>query len=313
MLSENEQTSDLKQLFRFVSANLKSLGLYTIAGGLLAICLTLFIEKEFKSYGVVYPPSSTSIENSIDFPNFGYDVEADRLIQLLESREIRDSVAKQFHLATYFKLDTTTVDWKDRLIKLYYKNIKLERTTSMAVVISARTNNPEMSANIVNYIIRVADNYREHLYKRNLSAAYHQAEIEYNTQKSIVDTAQNYLLNHLKENNLSSLLLLYSDAQLNLTLEKLNVQTLQPSAAAIGAEILHYKSLYEVLKEAKSRYIKLRKTMLNPIPKIFVVSYAEPQYRKISPSFTINALLGAALGLILSMVLILLKRSAENH
>ncbi len=274
----------------------------------LAAGLTFFIEKEYKSYGVVYPPSSTSIENSIDYPNFGYDVEADRLMQILESRSIRDSVVTKFNLAKVFKVDTTAIDWKDKLQRLYYKNIKLERTISMAVIVTARTNNAELSANIVNYIISSADAFRERLYKRNLVPAFKQAQNEYNFQMARVDSAEKILLQHLKENNLSSLVLLYSDAQLNLTIDKLQADN--GNSGALGAEILNYKSLYEVAKDARMRLLKIKKSIQNPIPGIFIVSYAEPQYKKISPSFTLNILIGGALGLLFALVLLLIKKSA---
>ena len=310
MLTAQDQQNDTQLLLQFIKRNLKTLILYAFIGGLLAISLTLFIDKEYKSYGIVYPPSSTSIENSIDYPNFGYDVEADRLMQILESREIRDSVINKFGLATIFKVDTAAIDWKDRLFKLYYKNIKLERTTSMAVIITARTTNPVLSANIVNYIINCADSFREHLYKRNLLPAFSTATLEYNFQKQRVDSAENILLQHLQDNNLSSLLLLYSDAQLSIDIDKISAK--QSASSAIGAEILAYKSLFEVAKEAKNRYLKIKKTIQNPIPKIFVVSYAEPHFKKISPSFTINGLIGAASGLLICLVVLLARKSAGN-
>lgn len=310
MLTSEEQSYDTTQLITFIKQHLKTLLLYTIGGASLAIVLTLFIEKEYKSYGVVYPPSSTSIENSIDFPNFGYDVEADRLMQVLESKTIRDSVVTKFNLAKVFKIDTSAIDWNDKLQKLYYKNIKFERTISMAVIITARTNNAELSANIVNYIIDCADSFREHLYKRNLIPAFKLAQSEYNFQKQKVDSAETILLTHLKDNNLSSLLLLYSDAQLNITIDKLSADN--GASAGLGAEILNYKSLSEVAKEAKMRYLKIKKSIQNPIPGIFVVSYAEPQYKKISPSFSLNALSGAAIGLVFSLVILLLRKSVAS-
>jgi uncharacterized protein involved in exopolysaccharide biosynthesis len=315
MLSSQEQTTDTAAFWQFVKRHFRLLISFSLLGGLMAIVFTLFIPKEYKSYGIVYPPSSTSIENSIDFPNFGYDVEADRLMQILEGREIRDSVIAKFNLLQYFEIDSSRADWNDELLKLYYKNIKLERTTSMAVLITARSKDPNLSADIVNYIIKSADNFRDKLYKRNLTPAYEEALKEYELQQSKVDTAEHRLSQHLKENHLSSLLLLYSDAQISVDIDRISASSAgkESSAYSIGAEIINYKSMFEVMKDAKARLIKIRKTILNPIPKIFVISYAEPHYKKISPSFTVNALIGALLALSITVIVLLTKQSREQN
>lgn len=66
------------------------------------------------------------------------------------------------------------------------------------------------------------------------------------------------------------------------------------------------------MREAKSRYIKIKKTLDNPIPKIFVISAAEPHYRKISPSYLFNMAVGAGLGIVIIFSLILWRQSRET-
>jgi len=311
MLDAEEQKNDVIKFMSFLKRNGPQLVLYAVAGAFIAAVVTFFIPKEYKSYGIVYPPSSTSIENSIDYPNFGYDVEADRLMQILESRDIRDSVIRRFHLREHFLIDTNRVDWNDELLKRYYKNIRLERTTSMAVLITARTKNAKLSADIVNYIISSADFFRERVYKRNIIPAYEEALKEYTLQQARLDTAEKKLLKNLSENHLSSLLLLYSDAQISVDIDKISARAETKGSAEIGAEIIHYKALSDVMKEAKLRYIKIKKTLNNPIPKIFVISAAEPHYRKISPSYSINMLVGAAFGLFIILCLSLWNKKGE--
>jgi capsular polysaccharide biosynthesis protein len=312
MLSDTEQRSDTKVFWDFLKTNFRTLFLYAIAGAAGAFLITCFIPKEYKSYGIVYPPSSTSIENSIDFPNFGYDVEADRLMQIFESREIRDSVIKKFDLENYFEIKRSRADWHDELVKRYYKNITLERTTSMAVMLTARTKDPELSAAIVNFIINSADRFREKIYKKNIIPAYENAAIEYEIQKKKVDSAEVDLLAKLKESNLSSLLMLMSDAQISIDIDKLNAISTASAHGGIGPEIIAFKSKYEVLKDSKSRMVRIRKSFTNPIPKIYVINYAEPQYKKISPSFTINMAIGAIFSLCMATIILLVRENSAN-
>jgi hypothetical protein len=54
---------------------------------------------------------------------FGYDVEADRILQLLQSQEIQDSINAKFDLVSYYELDTLDERWRDELRKEFFANI----------------------------------------------------------------------------------------------------------------------------------------------------------------------------------------------
>src|ERR1043166_7694963 len=141
MIDHLTQSSDFRRLLKFITVNSR---LFLVSCGVaffLAEIITVFTPREYRSHSVVYAPSSPSVEHSIDFPNFGYDVEADRLIQIFESSEIRDSVVARFGLIAYYKIDTSDADWLDRLTRKYYRDIKFERTNSMAVLMTARAQN----------------------------------------------------------------------------------------------------------------------------------------------------------------------------
>lgn len=311
MLSEQEQKTDVFLFWRFITGNLKTLLGYAFAGGLIAFVATFFIPKEYKSYGTIFPPSSTSIDNSIDFPNFGYDVEADRLIQILGSAEIRDSVIKKFNLADYYEIDKSQADWMDNLMKKYYKNIKFERTPAMSVLISARTKDPQLSSDIVNYIIHTADASREKIYKKNIITAYDNAKQDYELQKRLVDSVKLQLTAKLKENKLSSLLFLMSDAQISFDMDKLN--SINTSAdASVGTDIIEFKGMYELLKEYKNRYIKVKKAYSNAIPKLYVINYGEPNHKKISPSFLVNTAIGLLFALFSATCVLFIRQNVAR-
>jgi len=309
MMSEKEQSVDLSTFINFLAKYYKTLGLYFIIGGTIAFVLTLFVPKQYVSYAVVFPPSSTSFENSVEFPNFGYDIEAERLIQVLQSRELRDSVIRRFDLLRYFEIDKKNPMWLDQLVKRYYKNIYFERTPSMAVLITAQTKDPELSANIVNFIVQSVDGLREKIYKINVISAYENAKTDYERQKSLVDSVVAVLGEKLNRNQMSTLWMLSSDAHVTLDLNKVSSSGNSTEQAKLGAELIELKGMYEVLKEYRLRYVKVKKTYDNPIPKIYVINYAEPNYKKASPSGLTNSLVGAFLLLFVALVVLLLKQT----
>jgi len=155
---------------------------------ILAAVLTLFIPKEYLSYGTIFPTSANSLDITLDNPSFGYDVEADRLIQVLESNEMQEIVIKKYDLISYYELDTNEADWRDDLRKEYFKDITFSRTIAMSVVISARTKSPQLSADIVNTIIDNINPLREKIIKKNFEMAYVTFQKEYFDKKKEIDT-----------------------------------------------------------------------------------------------------------------------------
>jgi capsular polysaccharide biosynthesis protein len=313
MISDTEQTGDTIQLVKFLKKNLKMLFFYAVAGGALAFVLTFFMPKLYKSTGVVYPPSNPSIENSIDNPNFGFDIEADRLIQIFQSNALRDSVTQKFDLLSYYEIKKEDPEYFDKYIKKYKNDITFERSSSMSILISARTKDPELSANIVNYIIGVIDNIRENIYKQNIRMTWEHAEAEYNEQKSKTDSLQKLIMAGLSANNLNSLLLLASNSQISIDLEKLNASEKNKIDPKLGGEIFAFKNANERFKESESRLIKLKKILTTPVPKLFVIDRAKAHYQKVSPSFLTNILIGSFFALFTIVSILLFKSNFEKR
>lgn len=311
MITEPEQQADTVQLWKFIKKNLKFILIFGGIGFTCALVSSLFLDKEYKSTGTVYPPSGPSVEASIDNPNFGYDVEADRLIQIFKSNEIRDSVVKKFDLMNYYKLNENKKEDYDKLIKLFQKNIRFERTPSMSIVITAQTKSPELSADIINYIIACADNMREKIYKQNIKTLYESALEDYTKEKRQVDSLQLILNKTLKENNLNSLVILASNSQISIDLDKLMAKT-NNNAPNIGNDIIAFKNRLGRLYDSEGKLIRLKKILDTPTPKLFVIDYAEPRYKKVFPINSLNALIGLALGVALITIILIVKNFGEQ-
>jgi hypothetical protein len=267
---------------------------------------TYFIPNEFCSVGNVFPPAAPSIEYSIENPNFGYDVEADRLIQILLSNQVRDSVTKKFDLLTYYQISKDDRDWLDRLIRKYKKDITFERTPSMSILIKAQTRDPEMAANVVNYIIHITDVLREKLYKQNISIAYKNALTDFEFQKARSDSALKHLLQTLKENKMSSMVLLASNAQISIDMDKLNSSA--GDNLTVGSEMISFKNMRDRYLESEGRVVRFRKALSLPVPTLYVIDKAEPRFKKVFPSYLLNA----AAGMVLSCVILVIGLLAKS-
>lgn len=152
-----------------------------------SVLVTTFIAPKFFSNGIIYATASNASEDVLTNPQFGFEVHADRLMQILESETVRDSIIKKFNLIDYYELDTARKDWEYVLHKNFAEDVTFFRSKYMSIVISATTREPELSANIVNGIIDMADVMRKHILKTNAYASFKNIESDYLRKSEEVD------------------------------------------------------------------------------------------------------------------------------
>ena len=174
------------------------------------VVVTLIMKPSYKSTGIIFPTPTNSPDKILAEPQFGYEVDADWLMQVLKSEIVRDSLNKEFDLVNYFELDTKKQGWMDDFRKEYEDMIDFERTKYMSIEISATTHEPELSANISNYIIDHIDGIREKMFRANTDQTLRHFERIFFEKNDLVNMLIDSIY-HLRENNTSeSLNLLYA-------------------------------------------------------------------------------------------------------
>ena len=308
MSHETNQINELKQVARFLKKYRLKLAAVTLVCAVLSAVISLFIPKEFESTAIVFPPGNLSLDVNSENPNFGYDIEADRLLQILQSTEIRDSVIKKFNLADYYGIDQSEKEWLSKLNLKYQKDVEFERTTFMSIVITVQTKDPELSAGIANHILMVADKVREKLYKQNVKLAFAKTSDEFRTEKHICDSLYANLQLQFKDMGISGLILLAPNAQLNFNLEQLSKGSKSDTSnLSIGANILAYRYHTDRRNTFEVNYKRIKKMLEYPIAQIHVLDKAEPNYRKAYPLVSINVLVSALLGFLFTSLYYIIK------
>ncbi len=104
----------------------------------------IFITPLFKSFAVMYPSnvSPYSTEN-----------ETEQMIQILQSKDIRDSIIKKFDLAHHYKLDPGYKYFTSAMLWEWGQKVKVNKTPFEAVTIEVFDKDPNMACDIVNAII----------------------------------------------------------------------------------------------------------------------------------------------------------------
>jgi len=105
----------------------------------------LVITPLYKSYTVVYPSniSPYSDEN-----------ETEQMVQILQSRDIRDSVIMKFDLASHWKVDSSYQYFMSTLDWLFMQRVKVSKTPYEAVSIQVWDPDPRMACDVVNGMLQ---------------------------------------------------------------------------------------------------------------------------------------------------------------
>jgi uncharacterized protein involved in exopolysaccharide biosynthesis len=92
----------------------------------------------------------------LDITQFGDDAHIEQMIQILNSREIKDHIIEKFNLIEHYEIDTAKKYWKAKLYKYVKNNVQFSRTDNLAIEITVEDTDPFLAAQIAN---EIADYY----------------------------------------------------------------------------------------------------------------------------------------------------------
>lgn len=146
----------------------KPLLVFPGAAAVLAIVFSSpwFITPKYESSVIVFPSTTNSVSKALlpqtgfaddDILEFGAEEQAEQLLQILNSDEIFDSVARKFDLMKHYDIDPEGPYKRTELRLTYDENISFERTQFMSIQISVLDRSPDTAAMIANDITDLLD------------------------------------------------------------------------------------------------------------------------------------------------------------
>lgn len=187
-----------KNLIAFLYKWRKQLIIIPFAGMLVAVAFSgpTFIEPLFESQVIVFPSTTNSVSKAIlpqqngysdeDILEFGEEQQAEQLLQILNSGEIRDSVIDKFGLMQHYDIDTNAKYSRTKLFKAYAGKIEFRRTQFMSVEINVMDKDPQVAADIANHIAYLVDKVKRRIQRDRAEMGLRIVEGEYrNLQKEI--------------------------------------------------------------------------------------------------------------------------------
>lgn len=307
-LFADEKASTLK-LLKLLFKNRWLIIIFTLIGVVTSVVVTYFIPKKYTSFAIVFPANSNLGLSLLEDPRFGNSLDADQLMQLLESNQLLDTIVKKYNLKEYYDIDETSQASSKNLQDKFYRDVTFSKTRYYSVVITATFKDPELAANIVNSIVEIVDDIRIKIIRENQSLSYNYAKDQYEDQQELVDALKKVI--YSKKDTSSSSGVLYNHL---VELTKTSSESGNRYVETPEMEDLVEKYVYESekLKNLKGDYDKAKRLIEKPLSKVFVVTKAVPIYKKVSPSYLINSLIGFSVSMFF-IVLILIVRDRLGY
>ncbi|MEZ7901694.1 MAG: Wzz/FepE/Etk N-terminal domain-containing protein [Flavobacteriales bacterium] len=315
-----EEKTANKRVLETLFKNRVKILLFSIVFAIIAVGVTFFIPKKYTASGIVFPTNSNSMKDVANSNFFGYEFQADRLIQLFESQKMKETIIKRYDLINYYEIDTNSKNWRYYLNKYYIEDISFKRTKFISVKLNVIMKSPELASKIANTMMSYIDTIRKEILYENVYALQDDLSHKVYNHQIIVDSllfllsnekkttkpnqlAQN-IVSKLEENNKNGNLGLGDEIIINAAKNNYTFKT----AKAIN-EYYHQLS---ILSNLKRELVVLKEKTSVPFPRIYRVQNAIADYKKTSPSFLLNIILGFLIGAIGSILFYSLKIHWSN-
>lgn len=161
----------------------------TFVGGVTSLGMSFTIKNKYKSTVVFYPTTTNSISKALldvtgtsrqDFLEFGEEEEAEQMLQILHSDEIRAWVIQRYDLYTHYKINPNGRYAKTTMYKRFSGNVNFRRTEYNSVEISVLDEDPNTASAMANDIAAQLDTVKNRIQKERAREGFKIVEAEYN-------------------------------------------------------------------------------------------------------------------------------------
>ena len=309
----NDQSHDINTnvIFQFLRKRRNVLLITSMLAAITSIIFSLLIEDKYESSVILFPSTTTSVSRALlndenykekDFLEFGKEEEAEQLIQLLNSDEIRNHIIKKFDLMNHYDIDPEAEFKQTELFNEYKSNIDFNRTKFMSVKIEVLDTDKEYAANIANEIALKVEEVRSNILKKVAQQGFEIVKKEYNSFVSEINRMED-TLNQIRAKGVQDY-----ETQVEVLSDQYGAALVKGNNAAvkaIGAKldtISKYGGKYlslvqqmeyerEKLSDLRKVYVEARVNAETTIDQTFIVNNAYPSEK---PSYPIRWLIVVA-------------------
>lgn len=335
-------TDEVKRGMDFNSSNLllfivrwkKPLTIVTVVASLASAIFSssVFIPPKFESTVIMFPTSTASVSKSLlsqnpqgkqDLLQFGEEEQAEQLLQILNSDEIRSRVVKKYDLMGHYGIDTAAEYSHTKLFKEFESNIKFKRTEFQSVRIDVLDTDPVMAANIANDIAALVDSVKNRMQQERAHMAMMIAETEYFGMRDYVQELEDSLnsLRAMGINDYESMSERFTEYYAKAILEgnQRAMTKLEEQLATLSKYGGAYVSIRDILEHEKKqlshlrvKYKEAKVDAEQTLPHKFIVNNAVPAEKKSYPVRWLIVLVSTISAFLFSLLTIVAVENLKN-
>jgi uncharacterized protein involved in exopolysaccharide biosynthesis len=300
--SEKDDFNSLNLLY-FIYKWRKQLIVLTIGAIIVSSIISLTIREKYKSTVILFPATTNSISKALlsennfqktDVLQFGEEEEAEQMLQILNSDEIRTRICERYNLMQHYGIDSTDKFKRTKLFEEFQSNINFKRTEYMSVKIEVMDWNADTAASIANEIAALHDSTKIMIQRERANQALKIVEREYHAKQKEIQAMEDSL------KVINEFGLFDYESQSEVTSEQYAIAISKGDQRAIKSLeeklkiIGKYGSAYVSLRDnmymqrkqlnlLKSKYDEAKVDAEQILPQKFVVSNAFPAEKKSYP------------------------------
>ncbi|MBL4669356.1 MAG: hypothetical protein JKY30_08845 [Flavobacteriales bacterium] len=259
MTTYNENNADLnsENLVVFFYKWRKPLLILSLLAIIISTATAFLVKEKYSSSVILYPTVTSSISKALiaenyngkdDILKFGEKEEAEQMLQILNSDDIRNRIIEKYNLMNHYGIDESDNYPRTKLENIYESNITVDMTRFMAVEIEVLDYNPDTAALIANDIAALLDTVKNRMRREIAVEAFAIVANRYNDQKNYVQALEDSLT------SLRRLGVIDYESQAERITEQLSIAILQGKSNAVRA----LEGKLVVLVEYGGAYVSIR-------------------------------------------------------
>lgn len=177
-------------LLAFLWKSRKTLIILGFAAAIISSIVSLMMQEKYLSTVTLFPTKSSSVTFSEvitedqSVTKFGDEEEAEQMLQILESAQVREKIVSRYNLMKHYDIDTSSLLKRTELAETYNDNITFQRNNKGAVLINVLDHNPDTAALIANHIAELFDSTKN-------TIIHERALLEFEIKKKKMEKLQN--------------------------------------------------------------------------------------------------------------------------
>lgn len=188
--SASDDFNSLNVLF-FVYKWRKQLTIVGVSAFIISSIIALTIQEKYKSTVILFPATTNSISKALltdnsttkeDILEFGEEEEAEQMLQILNSDEVRTRICEKYNMMEHYGIDPEDRYKRTKLYDEYLENINFKRTEFMSVKIEVMDYSADTAALIANDIASLHDSTKIRMQHERAREALKIVEREYHAK-----------------------------------------------------------------------------------------------------------------------------------